>query len=648
MVDERNNDLDSYVEAFEQARRNGPIENLRMFAPTQDHTLHLLVLRELIRVDLETSWDEQAPTSLSEYRKRYPEVFREPSASEIAYEEFRLRYQHGQAPNPIEYVNAGYNVSAWSIPIQTNTPATESTIPFPASTTGSTGGFSTSSAEGAYFEALGFETDSAQELQKRLHHRLRYIAWGCTAVLAYFSLLVALNPQRKVGFSLESWFLVVFNWSACLVCGLISTALWLRRTWSLGQLRWFELALFGCTWLEMSLDLFSDLFLDRELREAFTQGEHQLFHYGSSWSLPFVFLILSYGTLVPSSWRRCTRVVTAMSVLPLAIAFAGGLWESRLDRTYVESFLGQMSLWLAGACAIAIYGTRRVELLQREVSAARRLGQYRLKERIATGGMGEVYLAEHVLLRRPCALKLIRPEYANDPEARRRFDYEVQVTATLSHPNTVQVFDYGRTRDGTFYYVMEYLPGATLDQIVRQEGSLPPMRVIHLVQQIGGSLREAHSVGLIHRDLKPRNVIVSNRGGVPDMAKLLDFGLVLGHKLPLEKTTEGTIVGSPLFMSPEQAAGLTEIDSRTDIYSLGALTYFLLTGQPPFARATVSQILAAHRNDPPIPPSQLRPDMPHDLETVVLRCLEKDPSARFQTMDELLHALAACHFSSGI
>ena len=186
--------------------------------------------------------------------------------------------------------------------------------------------------------------------------------------------------------------------------------------------------------------------------------------------------------------------------------------------------------------------------------------------------MGEVYLAEHVLLRRPCALKLIRPERAGDPKNLRRFEREVQATATLTHPNTVQVYDYGHTDDGTFYYVMEYLPGLTLEELVKRHGPLPPARAIHFLRQVCGALEEAHAVGLIHRDIKPGNVIVCERGGVHDVAKLLDFGLVLspvseadGEKL----TQDGAIAGTPAYMSPEQAGGQDDVDARSDIYSLG-------------------------------------------------------------------------------
>jgi serine/threonine-protein kinase len=286
-----------------------------------------------------------------------------------------------------------------------------------------------------------------------------------------------------------------------------------------------------------------------------------------------------------------------------------------------------------------------LETLRGEAIEARKLGQYQLQRRLGAGGMGEVYLAEHVLLRRPCAIKLIRPERAGDPRNLARFEREVQATATLTHPNTVEVFDYGHAADGTFYYVMEYLPGLNLEELVKQHGPLPPARVIHLLRQICRALQEAHAVGLIHRDIKPGNIIVGQRGGQYDVAKLLDFGLVrapglAGDGQPL--TQEGAIAGTPAYMSPEQAAGRADLDGRSDLYNLGAVAYFLLTGQPPFVRQTAVQTLAAHLGEPVVAPDRLRADLPADVQAVLLRCLEKEPARRFPDAESLEPALGHC------
>ena len=221
----------------------------------------------------------------------------------------------------------------------------------------------------------------------------------------------------------------------------------------------------------------------------------------------------------------------------------------------------------------------------------------------------------------------------------------MQATAALTHPNTVEIYDYGRAEDGIFYYAMEYLPGLNLDQLGERHGPLPPARVIHLLRQVCGALREAHGVGLIHRDIKPANIIVCSRGGIYDVVKLLDFGLVWatdpaagGGKL----TQDGAIAGTPEYMSPEQADGIAGLDGRSDIYSLGAVAYFLLTSRPPFRKATALQLLLAHAREAVTPIAVLRPEVPVDLQGVILRCLEKDRDRRFPDVTALDQALADC------
>jgi serine/threonine-protein kinase len=250
-----------------------------------------------------------------------------------------------------------------------------------------------------------------------------------------------------------------------------------------------------------------------------------------------------------------------------------------------------------------------------------------------------VYRAEHALLRRPCALKLIRPEKAGDPDTLRRFEREVQTTSTLTHPNTVQVFDYGHTADGTFYYVMEYLPGLTLEELVRRHGPLSPARAVHFLRQVCAALGEAHTRGLTHRDIKPGNVMVCERGGVLDFVKVLDFGLVRVTEDAADGTLtrEGTVTGTPAYLSPEQAGGEGVIDALSDIYSVGALAYFLLTGQPPFAGRSPAKMLAAHLYETPAP---LPADIPPDLAVVVMRCLAKAPVERWPDAASLETALA--------
>jgi serine/threonine-protein kinase len=299
---------------------------------------------------------------------------------------------------------------------------------------------------------------------------------------------------------------------------------------------------------------------------------------------------------------------------------------------------------IVGVLSVAVFGSRRRGKVQSTGFEAGQLGAYRLISLLRAGGMGEVYVAEHCLLDRPCAIKVIRPERAGDATALARFEREVRMTARLSHWNTVDIFDYGRTADGTSYYVMEYLPGLSLEEMVQRHGPLPAERVVHFLRQACRALREAHSIGLVHRDIKSDNFVVAQCGGVCDVVKLIDFGLVkAAAETPSARLPhEGGLSGTPLFMSPEQARAFDDVDARSDIYSLGAVAYALLTGRPPFERSGPLELLIAHARDEVTPPSLLRADVPADLEKAVLRCLAKKPGDRYQDMDDLEQALARC------
>lgn len=356
-------------------------------------------------------------------------------------------------------------------------------------------------------------------------------------------------------------------------------------------------------------------------------------------------LLFTYAIFIPNTLRRAALIVSLMAATPVALVLAARAAHPWVTEVLNTTHVGELVLMMTIGAATAVYGIYTIGSLRQEAFKAKKLGQYRLKELIGAGGMGEVYLAEHQLLKRPCAIKLIHPGKAADPRALARFEREVRITARLSHWNTVEIFDYGRTDDGTFYYVMEYLPGMSLASLVENHGPLPPERVVHLLCQTCDALREAHSVGLIHRDIKPGNIFAAQRGGVFDVAKLLDFGLVkpLSEEESVHLTLDGSIAGSPLYMAPEQAIGKTEPDARSDIYSLGAVAYYLLTGRPPFEGDKPFEILVAHAKDAVVPPSHHLAEIPPDLEQVVIRCLAKDPADRFANAAELKEALLACH-----
>jgi len=356
-------------------------------------------------------------------------------------------------------------------------------------------------------------------------------------------------------------------------------------------------------------------------------------------------LLFTYAIFIPNHWRRAAAVMAVLAAAPVVWTMIDMIGFPAVAQTpHALEHLRTMALMMLVGYGSGVYGTHMIGTLRRQAYEARQLGQYRLRHLIGAGGMGEVYLAEHQLLKRPCAIKIIRPSKADDPKVLARFEREVRATAGLSHWNTVEIFDYGRTEDGTFYYVMEYLPGFSLSELVERYGSLPAARVIYLLRQTCDALREAHAAGLIHRDIKPGNIFAAQRGGVYDVAKLLDFGLAkpLLPDESLQLTQEGAITGSPLYMSPEQALGEAEPDARGDIYSLGAVAYFLLTGQPPFDGDKPMKVLLAHARDEAPPLSQLRSDIPADLELVVLRCLAKRPEDRYQSVQSLSEALADC------
>jgi serine/threonine protein kinase len=270
--------------------------------------------------------------------------------------------------------------------------------------------------------------------------------------------------------------------------------------------------------------------------------------------------------------------------------------------------------------------------------------RYKVMEAIGNGGMGRVYRAIQAPLDRVVALKVLGAGHDRDPNFYKRFFLEASVTAKLTHPNTITLFDYGRTDDGIFYIAMEYLAGRTLSMVMQQEGPLVQERVIHIAQQICRSLREAHALGIIHRDLKPANVMLMRQQDDHDFVKVLDFGLVKffsgENSAEAEITNAGTFMGSPHYIAPEQARNQNP-DQRCDIYSLGVLSYHMLTGRVPFTAQNPVDIILKHLHDPPVPPSQLRPDLQiaPAFEAIILKCMEKEREQRFQSMDELLLAL---------
>jgi serine/threonine-protein kinase len=349
------------------------------------------------------------------------------------------------------------------------------------------------------------------------------------------------------------------------------------------------------------------------------------------------YVLLARAIALPSTpWR--TVWIGSGAVLPM-IAVTQPIVRARpLPAPPPAMVWVDVLAWLVAAVVMSAVASRVIFGLREEAAANRKLGQYTLDEKVGEGGMGIVYRAHHAMLRRPTAIKLLPLEKAG-AENLVRFEREVQLTASLSHPNTVAIFDYGRTVQGVFYYAMEFLDGINLDQLVKTDGPQPPARIVRILEQVSGALAEAHGIGLVHRDIKPGNIILCERGGEPDIAKVVDFGLVKRFlpsdtEATMAATAAQTLLGTPLYMAPESIAGTGEVDARSDLYALGAVGYLLLTATPVFQARSAVEVLAHHLHTPPEPPSsRLGRPVPAELEQVLLQCLAKSvddrpPSAR--------------------
>ncbi len=379
------------------------------------------------------------------------------------------------------------------------------------------------------------------------------------------------------------------------------------------------------------------------------QPEH-LAIFGLSYVAPW---IMFFTIVAPCEPRKALLAAflssTAVPVVLLltmryggtSIVFTAGQWVGTVVVAY-------------GMIVLTAYiGARVVHGLGTAVKRAREMGAYRLTERLGQGGMGEVWRAEHRMLARPAAIKLVKPDVLGAIDGSRRghllarFEREAQATALMRSPHTIELYDFGVTDEGTFYYVMELLDGFDLETLVKRFGPVLPERTINVLLQVCDSLAEAHDSGLIHRDIKPANIYLCRHGRSVDVVKVLDFGMVktLQDSSPAEVnlTAEHVAFGTPAFMAPEQVLGRADVDGRTDIYAVGCVAYWLLTGRYVFEAGTVPQMMALHLREPPEPPSTFSPmPIPDALEQTVLACLEKDRDQRPRTADELAARLAEC------
>jgi eukaryotic-like serine/threonine-protein kinase len=502
-------------------------------------------------------------------------------------------------------------------------------------------------------DILEASAGESKEAMRLLRNRLTAVSAALSVGFLIFAIWLTIG--HFAGFVQDGWPWLIAEYGVTFF--FIGSAWWLRKSKDLsaGCIRIVEMLVFGIP------AAFFGAHTARNLLTTASETGIIMPVTLHGWTL----LIFAHAIFIPNPWRRAASVSISIACLPLLVTLFTALFDAPTRALLMADItpLVDMTLGLTATAAVAIIGVRTINHLRSEVLEAKQFGRYRLREKLGGGGMGEVYLAEHQLLRRPCAIKIIRPERAGDAKMMARFEREVQATAKLSHWNSVYIYDYGNTADGTLYYVMEYLPGLTLQELVTRAGPLQPSRIIYLLRQVCSALHEAHGLGLIHRDVKPSNIFVSERGGQFDVAKLLDFGLVKPARNVAnqpdaldetavfvernELTLEEGFAGSPLYMSPEQAMGEEAPDPRSDIYSLGAVAYFMLAGKPPFSATHAVRLILQHINDAPIAPSQaldrkVNWQIPADLEAIIMRCMQKSPEDRYATVCELDSALADC------
>jgi serine/threonine-protein kinase len=347
--------------------------------------------------------------------------------------------------------------------------------------------------------------------------------------------------------------------------------------------------------------------------------------------------------------------------VPFAISFADRHWSLNvfaLPGAFLPAKRGAVGVASAGVLTallglVMVTSLRTISRLRRQ---AEKVGPYRLIASLGHGAMGVVWEARHALLRRPTAVKLLAPGTEGE-RALARFEREVQLTAGLTHPSTIAIYDYGRTAEGVFYYAMELLRGINLLQLVALEGPLPPGRVVHFLRQACGALAEAHAAGLIHRDIKPANLMICVYGGIPDFLKVLDFGLVKdigdpervpdgaesGGPRDAELSQDGSLLGTPLYMAPEGMSNPSGVDARADLFALGAVGYFLLTGSSPFPGRTAIEVFAREREGPPVPLADAAPNpVPEGLDKIIRRCLSFNREERPASAEQLDRMLEAC------
>ncbi|MEM7608948.1 MAG: serine/threonine-protein kinase [Myxococcota bacterium] len=369
--------------------------------------------------------------------------------------------------------------------------------------------------------------------------------------------------------------------------------------------------------------------------------------------MPLTLLMFARAIYVPSSAKRTLTLCALVGVPILCVSyfvFEGvdiSEWDHieeeirvRGTRNFALGAMAFSAAWWTASTVVCTAASWVIYGLRKNVRDAKKLGQYDLKEKLGEGGMGMVFRAEHAMLRRPTAIKLLPPEKVG-AQSLARFEKEVQQTARLTHPNTVTIFDYGRTPEGVFYYAMELLDGITLRRLVEVSGAQSVPRAMRVFEHAARALAEAHGEGLIHRDIKPANLMLVKQGGELDITKVLDFGLVkeLRQDKGTSLTQADSITGTPQYLSPEAIKSPDEVDARSDLYALGAVIYYLLAGDHVFSGGTVVEVCSKHLYETPRAIGEVADGLPDELGELIMQCLAKDPADRPKSASAIVLAL---------
>jgi serine/threonine-protein kinase len=467
-------------------------------------------------------------------------------------------------------------------------------------------------------------SDNAEErafLQERVTMLFKTMFWSLAALVGFLAIVYAVDPANAPAARTTVYAIAAVGLGAMAI---IWRGILLRRDVTIATLHRLDFVYS----LGLGASFGASAFLQHDLRASAYLSV-----------LYTTFTVFARALIMPSSGKR-TAVASMLTFTPMTIAavlLAVYYDEDLPGPPFVVGYL----VFAGVAVVMSAYGSEIIYGLRRKANDAEQLGEYKLGRKIGQGGMGTVYLAHHVLLRRETAVKIVPPERVG-ADALERFEREVQHMSQLTHPNTVAVYDYGSSPDGVFYYAMEYLGGGIdLENLVRKHGPQPSGRVAAILAQACGALYEAHTQGIVHRDIKPANMILCERGGMPDVVKVVDYGLVKDFTADTGASTQ-VVLGTPDYIAPEAFTDPANLSPAVDLYAIGCVGYYLLTGKRLFTGKTAMDICIQHVTKAPTPPSQVAAlHIDPALEAIILRCLSKDPAARPASAADLRRDLRA-------